>query len=71
MPLKPGKKTVGATVTDEMYNRIKHVAGLKYWSIAQTLGLFIETYWEDWERELGVADEPSPTPKKRSPKSVP
>ncbi len=70
MPLKQGKKTVGATVTDEVHNRIKRVAALKHWSVAQTLGLFIDSYWDEWERELGVAEEPVPTPKKQSPKSV-
>ena len=71
MPLKQGKKTVGATVTDEVHNRIKRVAALKHWSVAQTLGLFIDAHWEQWERELGIAEEPVTTPKKKSNKSVP
>lgn len=68
MPLKQGKRTVGATVTDEVHDRIKRVAMLKHWSVAQTLGLFIDAYWDDWERELGIVEEPAPK-KQRSPKS--
>jgi hypothetical protein len=72
MPLKQGKKTVGATVTDEVYDRIKRVAMLKHWSVAQTLALFIDSYWENWEKDLGIEEEePKPTPKKgRKPKSI-
>lgn len=71
MPLSQGKKTVAATVTDEQRDKIKRVAALKHWSVAQTLGLFIQAHWEQWERELGIVEESVPTPKKtRSPKSV-
>jgi hypothetical protein len=69
MPLKQGKKTVGATVTDEVHDRIKRVAMLKHWSVAQTLGLFIDAYWENWEKDLGAEENANPTPKKKS-KSV-
>lgn len=64
MPLRPGKKTVGATVTDEMRNRIKRVANEKHWSVAQTLGLFIDAYWEAWEKDLGIVETPSPKSKR-------
>lgn len=52
MPFKPGKKTVGATVTDEMAERIKQVALAKHWSVSQTLSLFIDAYWDEWESEI-------------------
>ncbi len=55
---KPTKKTVGATVTDEVRDKIKRVAELKHWSVAQTLGLFIDAYWSQWEKDLGL--DPSP-----------
>lgn len=64
MPLSQGKRTVAATVTDKFREKIKRVAETRHWSIAQTLGLFIERYWEEWEKELGV--ETQVTPKKRS-----
>ena len=70
MPLKQGKKTVGATVTDEVHDKIKRVAMLKHWSVAQTLGLFIDALWDEWERELGVAEESAPTPKAKKKRSV-
>lgn len=54
MPLKPDKATVGATVSAEMRERIKHFAEAKHWSVAQSLGLFIEAYWEKWEQDNGV-----------------
>ena len=56
------KQTVGASVTAEMRDRIKRLAKEKYWSVGRTLGLFIDRYWEDWEKELGV--ETQTTPKK-------
>lgn len=59
------KQTVGASVTTEFKARIQRVAKEKYWSVGQTLGLFIEKYWDEWEKELGVST--NPTPKKRSP----
>jgi hypothetical protein len=68
MPLKPTKKTVGATVTDEVRDKIKRVAELKHWSVAQTLGLFIDAYWEQWEKDLGVFEAES-SPKSRKSKS--
>jgi hypothetical protein len=68
MPLSQGKKTVAATVTDDLRNKIKEVAAIKHWSVAQTLGLFIERYWNEWEKELGVKTQA--TPKKRTKKSV-
>lgn len=64
MPLKPGKKTVGATVTDEVYERIKHLAEQRHWSVAQALGLFIELYWECWEMELGITPPKTTKPSK-------
>ncbi len=70
MPLKQGKQTVAATVTDEQRDQIKRVAALKHWSVAQTLGLFIEAYWDAWEKDLGVAEEPAPTPKAKKKRSV-
>ncbi|NEP59923.1 MAG: hypothetical protein F6K31_23445 [Symploca sp. SIO2G7] len=60
MPLKSSKKTVGATVTADMQQRIRHTAQQKHWSVAQTLSLFIDRYWTDWEKELGVEPEPQP-----------
>jgi hypothetical protein len=68
MPLKQGKKTVGATVTDEVRNRIKRVAALKHWSVAQTIALFIDAYWEEWEKDLGVF-EAKPAPKSKKTKA--
>lgn len=56
------KLTIGASVTDEMKERVKRLAKQKYWSVGQTLGLFIDRYWEEWEKELGV--ETQTTPKK-------
>ena len=65
MTVKPTKKTVGATVTDEVRDRIKRVAALKHWSVAQTLGLFIDAYWEQWEKDIGVVETTPPPTKKR------
>lgn len=64
------KQTIGVVVTDEMRDRVKRVAKLKHWSLSQTIALFMDSYWDDWERELGIAEEPVTTPKKKS-KSVP
>lgn len=58
MPLKPDKATVGATVPTKLRERIKHFAEIKHWSVAQSLGLFIEAYWERWEQEHGVEYPP-------------
>lgn len=52
MPLKSGKKTLGATVTDEMAERIREVARNKHWSVSQTLSLFIDAHWDEWESEM-------------------
>ncbi len=65
------KQTIGVVVTDEMRDRVKHVAKLKHWSLSQTIALFMDTYWKDWEKELGIAEELSPKSQKRTPKSVP
>ena len=54
------KQTVGASVTTEMRDRIKRLAKEKYWSVGQTLGLFIDRYWEDWEKEIGVENQTTP-----------
>lgn len=62
------KQTVGASVTAEMRERIKLLAKKKYWSVGQTLGLFIDRYWEEWEKELGVETET--TPKKPAKKAA-
>lgn len=58
-------QTVGASVTSEMKERIKTVAKSKYWSVGQTLGLFIERYWEEWEKELGIESKSAKTAKSR------
>jgi hypothetical protein len=65
------KQTIGVVVTDEMRNRVKHVAKLKHWSLSQTIALFMETHWDEWERELGIVEEPAPTPTTKKKKSVP
>jgi len=70
MPLSQGKKTVGATVTGEVQERIKRVAELKHWSVAQTLGLFIDAYWEQWERDIGVESTPKAKTKKTKKESI-
>lgn len=65
------KKTIGATVTEEMRSRIKRVAEQKHWSVGQTLSLFIDAHWEKWEAELGLgATEPAPLPKPKKSKSL-
>ena len=56
------KQTIGVVVTDEMRDRVKHVATVKHWSLSQTISLFMDAYWENWEKELGV--ETLSTPKK-------
>jgi hypothetical protein len=66
MPLKQGKTTVGATVTDEIRDKIKRVAVLKHWSVAQTLGLFIEAYWDNWEQDLDIPPSSTPTSERKS-----
>ncbi len=63
MPLNADKSTIGVTVTTEFKERIKRVAEAKHWSVSQTVGLFIEAYWDIWEDELGVSEK-KPTPKK-------
>ncbi len=58
-PLPVNKKhTIGVTVTDEMRNRVKRIAEEKHWSVSQTLGLFMEAYWDKWEQDMGIADSP-------------
>ena len=66
MPLNADKSTIGVTVTSEFKERIKQVAKSKHWSVSQTVGLFIEAYWELWEEDLGIGKEQKPTPKKPS-----
>ena len=61
------KQTVGASVTTEMKERIKRIATEKHWSIGQTLGLFIDRYWKEWEKELGLVEEPSPSKESKRP----
>jgi len=51
---KPRTTTVGATVTPDLKDRIKSVAEFKHWSVGMTLRLFIDRYWDDWEKELGM-----------------
>jgi hypothetical protein len=63
MPLKPDKSTIGVTVTAEFKERIKRLAEAKHWSVSQTVGLFIDAYWDTWEKELGVSSK-TDTPKK-------
>ncbi len=59
MPTKPGKSTLGVTVTDAMRSRIKNVADARHWSLSQAVGLFLERYWDEWEKELGITPAPS------------
>lgn len=65
MPLKQGKKTVAATVTAEVSEKIKRVATLKHWSVAQTIGLFIDAYWDKWVEDIGGDNTDSPPPKRK------
>ena len=65
LPVKR-KQTIGVVVTDETRERVKRVAEVKHWSVSQTLSLFIDAYWDTWEKDLGVAEKPSTTPKKKS-----
>lgn len=59
------KRTIGVIVSDEMRDRLQRVAALKHWSVSQTLKLFIDAYWEQWEKDLGVEVPPTdPTPKR-------
>ena len=67
MPLGQGKTTVAATITSELREKIKQVAAIKHWSVAQTLGLFIDRYWDDWVKELGINEKPSPSKESKRP----
>lgn len=51
------KTTIGATVTLAMKERIKYLAKKREWTVGNTLRLFIDRYWEDWEKELGIEFE--------------
>ena len=44
----------------ELRNRIKRVAKTRHWSLSQTLLLFIDRYWADWEKELGIDEADTP-----------
>ncbi|NER27806.1 MAG: hypothetical protein F6J89_09270 [Symploca sp. SIO1C4] len=57
MPESEPKTTVGATVTPKMKSKIKALGHKKEWSMGQTLRLFIDRYWTDWEKELGLEFE--------------
>ena len=58
------KQTIGVVVSDDIKERVKLVATAKHWSVSQTLALFIEKYWDEWENELGI-DDRSPTTSKK------
>lgn len=70
MPISPDKKSIGLTVTKVMYQRIQKVAKSRLWSISQTLSVFLDSYWDEWEKEMMDSDKIT-IPKKRKPKSEP
>ena len=48
------RPTVGVVMDTVLRDRIKKVAEIRKWTMSQCLGAFIERYWTDWEKELGI-----------------
>jgi hypothetical protein len=64
------KVTLSASVPPDLKKRFQRIATVKRWSLSQTVIVFIEEYLETWEKELGIVDEPVPTPTSKKAKSV-
>lgn len=71
MPISEGKVTLSAAVPIGLKERIQEIASEKRWTLSQTIVIFLEEYLDEWERELGIVEKAAPSPKQRSPKSVP
>lgn len=71
MPVAKDKASIATVVPVALKKRLERLAVSKKWTLSQTVKECLETYIEQWERELGIAEEPVTTPKKKSNKSVP
>jgi predicted DNA-binding protein len=71
MPVGKDKSSIATVVPLDLKKRLERVATSKKWTLSQTVKECLETFIDQWERELGIVEEPVPTPKKHSAKSVP
>jgi hypothetical protein len=65
------KVTLSASVDPSFKERFETIAKSKRWTLSRTVEYFIEEYLDQWEKDLGIEEEPKPTPKKgHKPKSI-
>jgi predicted DNA-binding protein len=70
MPVGKDKSSIATVVPIGLKQRLERVATSKKWTLSQTVKECLESFIDQWEKDLGVVEEPAPTPKKRSSKSV-
>lgn len=59
------KVTLSTSVTPEIKERFQRIAANKRWSLSQTVIVFIEEYFDQWEESLGINEEPVTEPKSK------
>jgi hypothetical protein len=59
------KVTLSTSVTPELKERFQRIASDKRWSLSQTIVVFIEEYFDQWEESLGIKEKPVAEPKSK------
>ncbi len=66
MPVGKDKSSIATVVPIDLKKRLERVATSKKWTLSQTVKECLETFIEQWEKELGVDTTPTKKPKKNS-----
>jgi predicted DNA-binding protein len=59
MPVSKDKTSIGTVVPLALKMRIERIANEKKWTLSQTVKECLETFIEQWEKELGLDVKPS------------
>lgn len=71
MPVGKDKSSIATVVPVSLRERLERVASAKKWTLSQTVKECLETFITQWEKDLGIEEEPKPIPKtNRKPKSI-
>jgi predicted DNA-binding protein len=70
MPVGKDKSSIATVVPINLKKRLERVAASKKWTLSQTVKECLESFIEQWEKELGIEEEPAPTPTAKKKRSV-
>lgn len=69
MPVGSDKSSIATVVPVNLKKRLKRVATAKKWTLSQTVKECLETFIDQWERDLDIVNESHPTTNPKPSKS--